>query len=134
MPVNSNALSQAISNLALIQDDQPRHTGSVTNKVDIIRDLLDNNETEEAFYMLATYCFDVSKRFAMLCHAISGVYETGTPSKDLAALIGSDDQELNDANVTTWSDRATIAGTQLSEWHSRVDSANQAYRQVALNS
>ena len=134
MPVNSDALSQAISNLALIQDDQPRHTGNVSNKVDIFRDLLENDHSEEAFYMLATYCFDVSKRFAMVCDAISNVYATGTPNQDLAALIVSHDHALNDPNVTTWSDRATIAGEQLSIWHTRVNSANQAYRAAALNS
>ena len=134
MAINSDAMSQALSNLALIQDDQPIHTSGISNKVDVLRDLLDNDQTEEAFYMLATFCFDVSKRFAMLCQAVSNVYATGTPSKDLAVLIANDDQALNNANVTTWADRASIAGAQLGQWHNRVDSDNQAYRTAALNS
>jgi hypothetical protein len=132
MSVNSDDLSKALSNLALIGDDHPKHTGNVTNKVETLQGLLNDGNMNEAFFLLATYCFDVSKRLAMLHVAIANICATGTPSKELAQLIVTDDTALNQGSLT-WEDRATIAGAQLYTWHTRSEATRHNYIQFALD-
>jgi hypothetical protein len=128
MALTVEQLSQALSNLALIQDDHPIHTSGITNKAEHFTALLAESQSQEAFYMLATYCFDVSKRFAILHALIADVCAaSATPSAGLAADVLADTADLNAADKT-WEERAYIAAGQLNYWHNRANSTNADYR------
>jgi hypothetical protein len=127
MAIDPEKISRALSNLALIQDSLPTHTHHDLNKAQVFEALVDDGRNTEALYMLAAYCFDVSKRFAMLQRAVADICTVGTPDVDMAALIRNHDEALNNDSITTWHQRAIIAGAQLSQWHDLVQEPNTTY-------
>lgn len=125
MTLDPEVVSKALSNLALLDDHAPNHT-SGTDKGEVFKSLVADKLKDEAMFMLATYCFDLSKRFAMLHFAVSTVCEAGDPDPLLALLIAEDDAKLN-APELTWRQRSEIAGSQLKIWHDRAHKTNEPY-------
>lgn len=126
MPISQDELSVAMSNLALLQDNHPTHTADGENKAALFDRLLADKTSDEAYHMLATYCFDVSKRFAILHAAICIVCDSANPTSLLAQLISEDNKELNMPGLN-WKQRCEIAGRQLKVWHDRASKTNKQY-------
>lgn len=130
MALDPETLSLAMSNLGLISDKMPTHMTGDLDKSNVFKKFMESSkaqEKDEAFYMLATYCFDLSKRFAILHNAVRDVCKEGTPNSLLAQLINEDDRELNEREDITWKQRSEIAGKQLKKWHERANTTNEKY-------
>jgi hypothetical protein len=123
------ALLQALANFALIEDRHPTHTdpnydqnASVT-KFTTLSGLMQRAgpDAAEPMYMLATYCFDLARRFAFLNSAITVELPARVRAREkLKAEVKRDDDELNGpvtASGGEWQQRAATAGKQLRAWH-----------------
>lgn len=128
-PVDS--VLQALANFALLEDQHPTHTTSRADRTKYheLAELIKANPPRmtEAMWMLAAYCFDLSRRFAFVHAAISTeIKGTASPREKLKEAVARDDDVLNvkpKPGDNPWEQRAEIAAEQLQAWHNRVRDA-----------
>lgn len=124
----SNAALQALANFSLMEDRHPTHSDPAyqqpkVTKHDVLEKLLAQGlpGLEKAVYMLGTYCFDLSRRFAFVHTGVSKVLPaTIRPDARLKRETDDDDKALHRPKGDNWRDRAAIAGRQLKKWHNRA--------------
>jgi hypothetical protein len=83
----------------------------------------------ESFYLLATFCFDLSRKFEYLSKAARPFAEQIPP--ELASEILDDSQAISAA--TTWKDRATRAESIMLRLHDELGDENARALQRAAD-
>jgi hypothetical protein len=63
--------------------------------------------TPEAYYLLATYCFDLTRKLEYLTKVAASFADQIPPA--LAEQIHADTEAINDSKVQTWQERAEAA-------------------------
>lgn len=134
------AALQALANFSLIEDRHPTHRddryrNTDDTKYDVLKNLLDKKPADvtEAVYMLATYCFDLSRRFAFVNASVTKALPKGVEAdKSLREAIDKDDHDLHDPKLTGWQDRARVSGEQLKAWHKKAHELLVQYTGVRL--
>lgn len=128
----------AVLNFGLLEDRYPTHqlvkSHSDPNRTtfDELQELLPQSPTEvtNAIYMLAAFCFDLSRRFAAVHAAVGAeLVDVTLPfNPAFQEELKKDDLELNPPNGRSavtgkrldWEDRARIAAKQLRKWHANA--------------
>ncbi len=102
--------------VALGTDDHPR---GLTPKLGSVL-----NDPDERFYMLATFCFDLSRKMKYISLALSEFYDDAPP--EFAKKIRDHERYINprpDANFISWQEMATRAEEVMKELWSEVQAA-----------
>jgi hypothetical protein len=127
--VSADMALQSLANFSLVEDRHPTHTDQdykareAWTKFHEFEKLLKSTppEMREAMFMLAAYCFDLSRRFAFLNSAITiELPKTAEPRPKLKRRVDDDDRELNGVDGE-WRERAEIAARQLKRWHNTAN-------------
>jgi hypothetical protein len=111
MPSNPPSVESVFGALAKIPQPPPKRFTDKLASVTV--------GTPEAFYLLATYCFDLSRKLLYLSK-IAGPYVANIPP-DLAQEIEADTDAINE-NGLSWEDRAELAEDIMLRLYREVDS------------
>jgi hypothetical protein len=127
-PITLEEISKAFADMALLIDTFPCHT-KVESKFEMIKNKPISNET---IFLLATYCFDLERRFGYLYRVLQQVANHSEPHKDLANRVKRDNDGIN-ASGLSWEDRAKVAHDAMLDIHNQVKDDHQRRLLEALN-
>jgi hypothetical protein len=116
MPHDCKGCETALGNLAIISE---KSTTRTSRKLDAVKP-----RSDDAFFMLAAFCFDLSRKMNYFFRATREFGLEADP--DLARLVLEDNEAIN-ANGLTWEERARAAEAimirsvyELGEEHERL--------------
>jgi len=111
----TTASAQQLGMMALGTDD---HSRGLTPKLASVGD-----DPDQRFYMLATFCFDLSRKMKYICLALQDFYSECPP--EFAKKIRDHERYLNprpEENFITWQEMANRAEEVMKELWSEVQS------------
>lgn len=114
-PITPDELAKAFANMALLIDTFPCHM-KTESKFDLIKK---DPLSKESIYLLATYCFDLERRFGYLYRVLQHVSEHAKPNKILAKQVKKDNDDIN-ATGLSWEERAKVAHDAMVRIHNEV--------------
>jgi hypothetical protein len=121
-------ISQAFADMALLIDTFPCHT-KAESKFEMIQK---SPVSAESIYLLATYCFDLERRFGYLYRVLQQVANHAEPHRDLAHRVKDDNDAINAPNIS-WEERARVAHEAMLSIHLLVKDDHQRKLLDALN-
>ena len=108
-------ISQAFADMALLNDTFPCHL-KAESKFEMIRAAPISKET---IFLLATYCFDLERRFGYLYRVLQQVANHAEPHRDLAHRVKHDNDAINAPGID-WEARAKAAHEAMVDIHNQV--------------
>ena len=114
-PITLPEISQAFADMALLIDTFPCHM-KLESKFEMIRS---DPISKESVFLLATYCFDLERRFGYLYRVLQQVANHAEPHRDLARRVKHDNDAINAPNIT-WENRAKAAHDAMLDIHNQV--------------
>lgn len=119
--IDLKKVTTAFANMALLNDNFPSHTGPPGASLEQI---LKDPSSKESIFLLATYCFDLERRFGYLYRVLQQVTMPAVPNMRLAKRVAKDTAAINDPN--TWEKRAEAAYRAMVKVHKGVKAERAA--------
>jgi hypothetical protein len=108
-------IAQAFTDMALLIDTFPCHL-KAESKFEMIRGA---PTSKESIFLLATYCFDLERRFGYLYRVLQQVANHAEPHRDLARRVKHDNDAINAPGIN-WEARAKAAHEAMLDIHNQV--------------
>ena len=120
--ITNQELAKLFANLVLLSDTFPCHTKDAASK---LGQLQKDPASKESIFLLATYCFDLERRFGYLFRALERISNYGIkPDKQLKKEINTDNEAINKPNIL-WERRAEVAFNAMVRTHAEVKRAQK---------
>ncbi len=114
--MNDNPRTATPAQLGTIALGTDGHTRRLTSKLDSVGD-----DADQRFYMLATFCFDLSRKLKYITLALQEFYRDAPP--EMAKKIRDHERYINPSPEIPWEEMARRAQQVMNELYAEVQAS-----------